>query len=134
MQARILVSFYHREPGQVLLFQIPSNELLVELKDLFVALSRAEAGRTEEIYSLEWIQGEIPIRSIALRRLSDEKAEPSKTLRVCSRKDGVAIEWSRHGDGWLECAEKIAALRPQSHQYLNRDMDDVVAEVSFMEA
>lgn len=133
VQAHILVNFYSQKRGRVLLLRPQSKELVANLNELFVALSRAQAGHTEEICSVEWIQCEAPIRSVALRRLSDEKTEPSKSLRVLSCKDGVHIEWSRHGEGWLECANKIAALRPRSHQYLNRDMDDAVVEVSFME-
>jgi hypothetical protein len=115
------------------LFQVEWNEMLTKLKDLFADLSRAEADHAQYICGLEWIWCESPIRSIILRRLSDRVAEPSATLRVASRKEGVDIEWSRHREGWLECAEKIDALRMPGHQYLTREVDDAVVEVSFME-
>ena len=41
------------------------------------------------------------------------------------------LAWSRHDEGWLECAEQIAALGAPGHQYMGNGEAEI--EVSFLE-
>jgi hypothetical protein len=45
--------------------------------------------------------------------------------------DGKIPAWSRHDEGWLECAEKIAALAKSGPQY--RGNGEAEIEVCFLE-
>jgi hypothetical protein len=45
--------------------------------------------------------------------------------------DGKVLLWSRHAEGWLECAQKIAALAAPGHQFMGNGEAEI--EVSFLE-
>lgn len=61
--------------------------------------------------------------------------ETSRTVELRKSKTGQrSMIWTRHTEGWLECAELVVVLSPGGYQYLSRGTsDDAEVLVSFGE-
>jgi len=131
---KMMIDFYTGASGPTLLLVVHSASSLKQLRDLFVSVSTQAEGYAEELFKNDWVEPSASVRSLVLRRLTNRKAEPSKTFRLLTQEKGAVFEWSRHAEGWLECADKLDALRLPGHQYLTiGGFNDALVEVSYLE-
>jgi len=131
---KLLIDFYTGASGPTLLLVARSASPLKQLRDLFVSVSTEAERHAEELFKKDWVEPSASIRSLVLRRLTNRKAEPTKTFRLLTQERGAVLEWSRHEEGWLECADKLHALRLPGHQYLTIGaFNDALVEASYVE-
>jgi hypothetical protein len=132
---KMTIDFHVGEYRPILTFRVQSPYELAQLRSVFTRLADAADGHREDICKYEWISSLPPIQSVLLERLTNRKAEPSKTLRLLKQgKDRAIVHWSRHEDGWLECAELLDGLKLPGRQYLDiSHSKDASVEISFME-
>jgi hypothetical protein len=132
---KIVIDLYDGNYSPTLLFRVQSQEKLSQLRDLFTKLSKAADHHREDLCEYEWISCLPSIKSLIVERLTNREAEPSKTVRLIEWiKKPAVVHWSRHEEGWLECAEKLDGLNVPGHQYLDTGhFSDASVEVSFME-
>jgi len=120
--------------GQMLWLDVQSPEALGQLRAVFVELAGGRA-REVSLSSVGWAAFTSRIRDVTLR-LTDACEEPSRTVALHEGRPGApSVEWTRHSEGWLECAELLDGLTPVHHQYMNSGTKDAAEiEVSFGES
>jgi hypothetical protein len=130
----ILVDFYRGARGRVLRFDVQSVEALARLGTLFRELSEHKV-REVNLASLRSIAFAQNVKDIVLKSIQDDR-EPSQTIKLeRETSTGAIFLWTRHSEGWLECAELLDGLTQPGHQYLSRGTsDDAEIEVSFRES
>jgi hypothetical protein len=124
----MLIDSYRAKNGIRILFKLDSMEDRGSLRALFLNLS---SGWLTDINLRDeaWTEFRPDAPAILLRLVPREKAWQIEKSR--SKELGDIFIWSRHEDGWLECAEKVAALDGPGHQYMGTGEAEI--EVSFME-
>jgi hypothetical protein len=124
----MMVDFYLSPHGNRIMFVLQSSDDRDHLRELFLDL----AHRRVSEYSLEdasWAQFSTDCPPITLKFVTQEVSRQIQSKRT---DDGArALCWSRHEQGWLECAEKIDALTAPGHQYMGGGEAEI--EVSFLE-
>ena len=118
----------------MLLLDVQSPAALGQLRAVLVELAE-ERAREFSLSSVGWAAFTSRVRDVTLK-LADAREEPSRTVEL--RQAGPwapSVEWTRHSEGWLECAELLDGLTPVHHQYMNSGTeDDAEIEVSFRES
>jgi hypothetical protein len=120
--------------GQMLYLDVQSPEALGQLRAVLVEM--AEGGAREvRLSRVGWAAFTSRVGDVTLK-LTDAREEPSRTVELCERRPGApSVEWTRHSEGWIECAELLDGLTPDHHQYMNRGTrDEAEIEVSFRES
>jgi len=110
------------------MFVLQSSDDRDHLRDLFLDL----AHRRVSEYSLEdaiWAEFSTNCPPITLKFVTKEVSAQIQCEKTDDR--ARAFCWSRHEEGWLECAEKIDAFTAPGHQYMGSGEAEV--EVSFLE-
>src|ERR1700730_6620311 len=132
---KIAICFYNGRYNPILLFRVQSQLGFSQLRTLFASFANAIDGHKEDLCRYEWINCLPSIGSLVLERLPSRKAELSRTLRLLEPgKNRAVVHWSRHGEGWLECAEKLDRLTVPGRQDLDiGHYNDASVEISFME-
>lgn len=124
----MMEDFYLSPHGSRIRFLVQSSDDRDHLRELFLDL----AHRRVSEYSLEdaiWAEFSTDCPPIILKCVTQEVSRQIESERT---DDGAqALCWSRHEQGWLECAEKIDALTAPGHQYMGGG--DAEIEVSFLE-
>ena len=126
----IVVDFY----GQMLYLDVQSPEALGQLRGVFLDLAEGRA-RKVSLRDAGWAAFTSRLHDVVLK-LMDARQEPSRTVEVRGAAQAApSVVWTRHTEGWLECAELLDGLTAGHHQYLNSGtMDDADIEVTFGEA
>jgi hypothetical protein len=132
---KIAIDLYGGRYSPILVIRVQSDSGLAQLRSVFTNLATAVDGYREDLCTYEWINCLSTIESLVVERLTNRKDEPSKTLRLLKRgKNRAVVHWSRHEDGWLECAELLDRLKVPGRQYLDiGHFNDASIEVSFMQ-
>jgi len=124
----MLVDSYRGKSGLRIIFKIDSAKDRDSLRALFLNLSNEQLGNIN-LRDEAWTEFTPDTPAIVL------KFVPRESSWQIEKRDlenlGEVIVWSRHEDGWLECAEKVAALNGPGHQYMGTGEAEI--EVSFME-
>ena len=124
----MLVDSYRAKNGIKILFKIDSTEDRDSLQALFLNLASKQLGDIN-LRDEAWVEFTPDTPAIVLKFVP---REASRQIEKGSLKSlGDVLVWSRHEDGWLECAEKVAALDGPGHQYMGTGEAEI--EVSFME-
>jgi hypothetical protein len=77
----------------------------------------------------EWVEISASCPPIVFKLVEQEFSGQIQIAKT--RADEKVFVWSRHAEGWLECAEKIEALTGLGHQCLGDGVVEI--EVSFLE-
>ena len=123
------VDFYlRRSRGARIKFLLQSSDDRDHLRELFLDLARRRVSE----YSLKdaiWAEFSANCPPITLKFVTNEGSAQIQSEKT---DDGArTFCWSRHEEGWLECAEKIDALTGPGHQYMGSGEAEI--EVSFLE-
>jgi hypothetical protein len=124
----MLVDSYRAKNGIKILFKLDSTEDRDSLRALFLNRSNKPLGDIN-LRDEAWAEFTPDTPAIVLKFVPREAARQIEKRK--SKSVGEVLVWSRHEDGWLECAEKVAALDGPGHQYMGTGEAEI--EVSFME-
>jgi hypothetical protein len=121
--SHIIVDYHHASTGPTITLDIQSSEAMKALSGLFRQLA-VSAHHEVHLADSPFIVFTDAIKDILLRR-TEKFYEPSRTLRLIQTSGPAIFEWTRHDEGWLECADVVDGLtEPCGHQYLNRGLRD----------
>jgi hypothetical protein len=123
------VDFYLSAQHPCILFLLQSTNDRTHLLELFRGLADRRISKCA-LWQAEWTEFSTSCPPIILQLVRNE--ESWQILYENTNADGKVLVWSRHEEGWLECAEKIAALTASGHQYMGTGEAEI--EVSFLEA
>ena|ERR1700730_10250807 len=122
------VDFYLSSQGPRIVFLLRSTNDRDRLLGLFCDLANHRVSKFA-LRQIEWTEYSTNCPSILLKPVKNEGSQ--QILYENTDADGKILEWSRHDEGSLECAEKIAALAKPAHQYMGNGEAEI--EVSFLE-
>jgi hypothetical protein len=112
-----------------ILFLLRSIDDKTQLLELFRDLPAGRVSRFA-LWQAGWAEFSTSCPPILLKLVKNERSWQIQYEN--SDADGKVLVWSRHDEGWLECAEKIAALSGPSHQFMGSGEAEI--ELSFLEA
>jgi hypothetical protein len=119
---------YHRPSRSLrIILLLRSSDDRDRLRKLFLDLAHQRV-TTIALRQADWVEIEASCPSIVLKFVTNED---SPQLQKKTTKEGKSLIWSRHEEGWMECAEKMDTLTEGSHQYMG--YGDAEIEVSFLE-
>jgi hypothetical protein len=122
------VDFYHASQGPRILFLLRSTDDRAWLQGLLrdLASRRVSMFGLQQVERTEFSKNGPPI---LLKLVENEGSRQIQYEKTGS--DGKVLVWSRHAEGWLECAQKIAALAAPGHQFMGNGEAEIA--VSFLE-
>jgi hypothetical protein len=122
------IDSYPSPSGTHIMFLLRSVEDRTRLLEIFTSLADRRVSQFA-FRRTEWVELSTACPPIILKLV---EGQASRQIRAEEgAPDGNVFTWSRHSDGWRECAEKVESLVKSSHQYMG---DGVVqVEVSFLE-
>lgn len=121
------VDCYTRSYSAHIMFVLRSNDDRARLRDLFLDLAHHRVTEVS-LRQADWVEFATNCRSIVFRLVT---SEASRQIQTETSDDRETFVWSRHEEGWMECAEKMDALRERSHQCMGNG--DAEIEISFLE-
>jgi hypothetical protein len=124
----MIVDSYRAKGGLKIIFKIGTAEDRDRLRALFLNLS---SGQPTDINLREmtWAKFTPEVPAILLKVVPREASWQIEKRRLEGL--GEVFVWSRHEDGWLECASKIEALNGPGHQYLGTGEAEI--EITYLE-
>jgi hypothetical protein len=122
------VDFYLSSQGPRIVFLLRSTHDRDWLLGLFRDLANHRVSKFA-LRQIEWTEFSTNCPSILLKLVKNEGSQ--QIVYENTDSDGKVLAWSRHDEGWLECAEKIAALAKSGHQHMGNGEAEI--EVSFLE-
>jgi hypothetical protein len=122
------IDSYPSSSGIRIMFLLRSPEDRNRLRQVFVDLANQRI--TEIALKREdWMEFSANCLPLNLKLVDHEVSSQIQFGKTHA--DGKVFAWSRHTEGWLECADKIEALTEPGHQYLGGGVAEI--EVSFLE-
>jgi hypothetical protein len=122
------VGFHVSSQGPRIMFLLRSTSDRDRLLGLLGDLASHRVSRFA-LRQTEWAEFSTNCPSILLKLVKKEGAQQISYENTNA--DGKILAWSRHEEGWLECAGKVAALAKPGHRYLGNGEAEI--EVSFLE-
>ena len=124
----MFIALYRARESTRIIFRLQSSEEKERLRALFLDLANRRIGEFN-LRDVAWTEFAATCPTIILQYRPDEA---SRQIQYQGEDYiGKILTWTRHEEGWMECAEKIEALTELGHQFMGSGEADV--KVSFLE-